>query len=76
VNDSTDLESAWRDVIENKVKALGLSRKSGRAIIRQVAAMAAYDPEKALSILNSLCPADSDTDSDMETPANVTVTKK
>jgi hypothetical protein len=76
VNDTTDLESAWRDVIENKVKALGLSRKSGRAIIRQVAAMAAYDPEKALSILNSLCPADGDTDSNMETPTNDANPKK
>jgi hypothetical protein len=54
VNDSTDLETAWTAIVNDGLKGLGLSRKSQRALVRQIAATASYDPEKALAIIAAL----------------------
>ena len=60
----TDLQSAWSQIINDRIKVLGLSRKSSRALIRQVASVAQYDPARALEIINSLAGAQGDSDAE------------
>ena len=54
MDEQSDLVGVWIDIINNRLKGLGLSRKGQRALVLQLAQKAKFDPAKTLELIAAL----------------------